>query len=160
MTMKCLSFQLSTTVFDKLMSLLHQMKWNDHGIEWSSIWQKGLVSIKGATQAIKWWFSVPFRYMCWTDFHTLSDINHWMNVDISHQTGSSRKLTLKWLSTYQIDVKKPRYFDFIALNWSGRGEPVQCAVPLDPICQLISTFIQSFISEGAKYSCFSLGNKL
>ena len=64
--------------------------------------------------------------LCWqTCIKLLHSQNHWINADISHQTDSSGKLTLKWLPTCQIVVNKPNMLDFFTLTWSDR-KSFQC----------------------------------
>ena len=75
--------------------------------------------------------------------HTLSEINHWMNVDNSHQTGSSGKPTLKWLSTYQVNLKNPHSNSFFTLTLGGR-KSIQCKFS-SGICLIGDIHIHSMI---------------
>ena len=64
-----------------------------------------------------------FVWMLWNTewlYSTLSEINHWMNVDISHQTDFSGKPTLKWLSRCKFMWKIHLFFTF--LHWPALSE--------------------------------------
>ena len=76
-------------------------------------------------------------------YYTLLDINHWMYVDISHQTDSTGKPTLNWLATTSSQGKKKVKRMWIAHITLASGKSFQCGFfPLESVWWELSTFIQ------------------
>ena len=91
--------------------------------------------------------SGPRKYMY--SWITLSEINHWMNVDISHHTNAIGKPTLNLLSTTSSQCKKVKRMSRMPLGRIG-------IFSLWGFHWEISTFIQWFISESVAKMSFIL----